>query len=75
MDISNVSAGAIAGHLMRQDQANTHQQVQVSMLKKAMDSQAEGAMTLLESVPGASSAGGSSQALPANLGNHINTTA
>ncbi|KUJ71263.1 YjfB family protein [Thiomicrospira sp. WB1] len=75
MDISNVSAGAIASHVMRQDQANTHQQVQVSMLKKAMDTQAQGALALLESVPGASGSGSASASLPANLGNHINTTA
>lgn len=55
----------------QQQTVNTHQQVQVSMLKKAMDMQAEGALALIQSLPNAPSP----QTLPANLGNHINTTA
>ncbi|MDG4813583.1 YjfB family protein [Hydrogenovibrio sp. 3SP14C1] len=67
MDISSNTAV----YTYQQHPVNTHQQVQVSMLKKAMDMQAEGALALIQSLPNASSA----QALPANLGNHINTTA
>lgn len=67
----DISPNAAAGAYQQQQTVNTHQQVQVSMLKKAMDMQAEGALTLIQSLPNAPS----SQALPAHLGSHINTTA
>lgn len=67
----DISPNAAAGAYQQQQTVNTHQQVQVSMLKKAMDMQAEGALALVQSLPNASS----SQALPAHLGSRINTTA
>lgn len=69
MDIS--ANGAVSMALAMQ-QANTHQQVQVSMFKKALDVQTQGALALLEALPAPTP---SNKGLPANLGNHINVTA
>lgn len=68
MDISPNQAVSMAS-AMQQGQA--HQDVQVAMFKKAMDLQSQGALTLIQSLPSAPS----TQGLPANLGNNINTTA
>ncbi|MPQ77191.1 putative motility protein [Hydrogenovibrio sp. JE_KL2] len=55
---------------MQQGQAQ--QAAQISMLKKSMDMQSQGALALIESLPSATP---STQGLPPNLGNNINTTA
>jgi hypothetical protein len=71
MDISGVSAhGAVSGALGQQ-QVYTREGSQVMMLKKAIDSQAQGVLALIDSIPGPSGR----QGLPNNLGNTINTTA
>lgn len=69
MDISPNQAVSMA---MSMQQGSSHQDVQISMLKKAMDVQSQSAMALIESLP---SAAPSSKGLPANLGNNINTSA
>lgn len=71
MDISGVSAAGAVSAALAQQQVYSEQQVGVTMLKKAIDSQAANAMALVNSVP----APPSSQGLPANLGQNINTTA
>lgn len=65
MDISPNSAVSTA---MAMQQGSKHQEVQVTMLKKAIDTQSQNASALIESVP-------STKGLPSNLGNQINTTA
>lgn len=72
-----ISPEAAVSAAMQQSQANTHQAVQVSMFKKALDVQAQGALMLIEALPGNASVAAtpSTQGLPPNLGNHINTTA
>ena len=52
-------------------QGQLQQQAQISMLKKAMEIQTQGSVALIESLAAAPS----TQGLPANLGNNINTTA
>ena len=75
MDISGVSAsGAVSATLAQQD-VYTQEQVSVSMLKKALDSQAQNALALVESIPKVPSIQGSSVNLASNIGNNINTTA
>ncbi|BBN58519.1 YjfB family protein [Hydrogenovibrio marinus] len=69
MDISPNQAVSMA---VTMQQAQTPQAVQISMLKKSMDIQSQGALALLESLPSATP---STQGLPPNLGNNINTTA
>lgn len=76
MDISGASASSIAQHLNRQDQAQAQTQAQMSMFKKAIDTQADNAMALVESIPSPTGAMATpSQALPSNLGQNINTSA
>ena len=70
MDIS--ANGAVNAALAQQD-VYAQQNTQVSMLKKAIDVQTEGALALISSVPTPPSP--SSQGLPPNLGQNINTTA
>ena len=48
----------------------TTQQLSVAVLKKALDSQTQAALSLIEAIPQASSTGS-----PPNLGQNINTTA
>ena len=47
------------------------QQLSVAVLKKALDSQSQAALSLIEAIPQPPSAAG----LPPNLGRNINTTA
>lgn len=49
----------------------TAQQLSVAVLKKALDSQTQAALSLIEAIPQPPSASG----LPPNLGRNINTTA
>ncbi|BBP45907.1 hypothetical protein THMIRHAS_12800 [Thiosulfatimonas sediminis] len=71
MDISGISAGGAVSAALAQKEAGTEAQVQVTMLKKALDTQTEGALALLDALPQASN----TQGLPANLGQNINTKA
>lgn len=66
-----ISVNGAVNAVLAQQQVSAQQQVQVSMFKKALDVQTEGALALINSLPQAPS----TQGLPANLGNHINTTA
>ena len=68
MDISINSA---VNAVLAQKEINAQQEVQVAMFKKALDTQTQNAMSLIESLPQAPS----SKNLPANLGQNINTTA
>ncbi len=68
----NISPNQAVSLAMSMQQGSSHQDVQISMMKKAMDVQSQGVLALIESVP---SAAPSSKGLPANLGNNINTTA
>ena len=49
----------------------TAQQLSVAVLKKALDSQTQAALSLIEAIPQPPSSSG----LPPNLGRNINTTA
>ena len=71
MDISGVSASGAVSAALAQQQVYTQEQAGVSMLKKSIDTQTQNALTLIQALPQAPS----TQGLPANLGNHINTTA
>lgn len=62
--------GAVNAALAQQN-VNTQQNVQVSMLKKAIDVQSEGALALINSLPTAPT----TQGLPGNVGKNINKTA
>lgn len=73
MDLSGVSANGAASAVMAQQQIYQQGEVQVNMLKKAIDTQTEGAMALIENIPSAPS--NPRAGLPDNLGNHVNTTA
>ncbi len=68
MDISPEMA---VNSALNMQQGQLQQQAQISMLKKAMEIQTQGAVALIESLAAAPS----TQGLPANLGNNINTTA
>lgn len=68
----DVSANAAVNAALQQQQVYTQQEVQVSMLKKAMDVQTQGALSLIEALPSATP---STQGLPPNLGQNINVTA
>lgn len=72
MDISGVSASGAVSAALAQQQIYTQGQTSVSMLKKALDTQTQGALALIESIPQITP---TTQGLPANLGNNINTTA
>lgn len=61
------AAGAVAAALAQREEY-AKQDVQVAVLKKALDAQAEGAVTLLDSVAPMPS-------LPPHLGQNVNTTA
>jgi len=71
MNISGISANGAVNAALAQQQASIHQEVGVTMLKKAMDIQTQGALALIEAIPTPSGR----QGLPDNLGNTINTTA
>ena len=71
MDISGVSAAGAVSAALAQQQVYSQQEAGVTMFKKALDTQAANALALVNSVP----ASPSTQGLPANLGQNINTTA
>ncbi|WP_319558167.1 YjfB family protein [Thiomicrorhabdus sp.] len=71
MDISGVSAAGAVSAVLAQQQVYTQEQAGVSILKKSLDMQSQNALTLIQSIPQASS----TQGLPPNLSNNINTTA
>ena len=60
----------IASSLSALANNTTAQQLSVAVLKKALDSQTQVALSLIEAIPQPPSA-----ALPANLGKNIDTTA
>ena len=63
------STGAVSA-VLAQQQASSTQSAQITMLKKAMDMQAQGALQLIASLPSNNQAG-----LPDHIGKNINTTA
>ncbi|UQB41723.1 YjfB family protein [Thiomicrospira microaerophila] len=65
-----VSAAGAVSAALAQKEVYAKGEVQVGMLKKAMDVQAEAALTLLDGI-----APVPAQHLPANLGQNVNTTA
>ncbi len=68
----NVSVNGVVNASLAQQQASLSQSAQISMLKKAIDMQSQGALMLIASLPGNNAP---SQALPPNVGQNINTTA
>ena len=66
-----ISPNAAVAQAVAMQQSEVKQQVDVSMLKKSMDIQAQGALALIEALPSVPS----SQGLPAHIGNNVNTTA
>jgi len=70
-----ISANAAVSAALHQQQVNTQEQVQVSVLKKAIDTQASNSLSLIASLPTPAGTATSTQGLPDNLGNHINTQA
>ena len=67
MDISNVAS--VASYVSAVSQAQVSDAVAITVLKKALDVQAQGAMQLIQAIP---------QVAPgttATLGNNVNTTA
>jgi hypothetical protein len=71
MDLSGASASGAVSVALAQQQVYSQEQASISMFKKALDTQSQNAMALIESLPQVPS----TQGLPANLGNNINTTA
>jgi len=67
----NVSPEQAVSMAVNMKQGQAQEQAQISMLKKAIDTQAEGALALIESLPTIQT----NQGLPANLGKNINVTA
>ncbi|MCG5499977.1 YjfB family protein [Ectothiorhodospira lacustris] len=65
-----MDVNAIASLATRMSQQQLAQDVGTAVLKKAIDTQAQGALALVEALPDVSSA-----ALPTNVGTIINTTA
>lgn len=75
MDIANVSAAGAVSAALAQQQVYAQNEAGVSMLKKAIDTQAANALSLIASVPQLPQTSAvSNQGLPANLGQHINRT-
>lgn len=66
MDVTNIASVATS-----LSNANTNQAISTAVLKKAIDTSAEGALALIQALPGSQS----TQNLPSNLGQNINTTA
>ncbi|MDH5552828.1 MAG: YjfB family protein [Nitrosomonas sp.] len=66
MDISGITNASTALNA-----ASTQQEVSMAVLKKAINISAEGALSLIQSIPNNQSA----HNLPAHLGKNINTTA
>lgn len=71
MDISGVSASGAVSAALAQKEVYSQQEVGVAMFKKALDTQTQSALALIEAIPQAPS----NQGLPPNLGQNINTTA
>jgi len=71
MDISNISANGAVSAALAQKQAGNLAEVQTTVFKKALDTQTENALMLIQSVPQPQQL--STQGLPPNLGNTINT--
>jgi len=67
MDISGVSANGAVMAALAVKEVSQQTENQVTVLKKAMDVQKEGALQLIDSIPQAT--------LPPNLGQNINTKA
>lgn len=65
MDVSGIASLAT-----QFSDAQTSDQIQVAVLKKAMDAQAQSAQQLIEALPQPSSVN-----LPEHLGKNVNTTA
>ena len=65
MDVTNIASVATS-----LSNANTNQTVSTAVLKKAVDVSAEGALVLIQALPGNQS----TQNLPSKLGKNINTT-
>lgn len=72
MDISGVSANGAVNAVLAQKEVHQEGDVKVALFKKALDTQTENAMALIDSLPQAAP---TRQGLPPNLGNNINTTA
>ncbi|GAB6071385.1 hypothetical protein JCM30760_24820 [Thiomicrorhabdus hydrogeniphila] len=72
MDIAHVSANSLVSAAIEQQQVNSQQQASISMFKKAIDNQTQSALALIESIPQITP---TTQGLPENLGNNLNTTA
>lgn len=66
MDVTSIANTATAMSDVKTDQA-----ISIAVLKKAMDINAAGALTLIEAIPENSPI----QSLPPHLGQYINTTA
>ena len=66
MDISNVAS--VASYVSTAKQAEVGDAVAISVMKKALDIQAQGALQLLQAIPQVS---GTTE----TLGNNVNTTA
>jgi hypothetical protein len=60
----------ITSSLSSMQESAVGNQIQVAVLKKAMDAQAQSALSLIQSIPQASSTN-----LPAHLGQNVNTQA
>ncbi|SEQ40612.1 Putative motility protein [Ectothiorhodospira magna] len=65
-----MDVNAVANLATQMSQQQLNQDLGMAVLKKAMDTQAQSALALVEALPDAGST-----ALPPNLGNTINTTA
>lgn len=68
-----ISANAAVSAAVMQQQVNTQEQVQVGMLKKAIDTQASNALSLITALPQPAAASNSTPV--GNLGQNINTYA
>lgn len=66
MDVSSIAS--VATNLSN---ASTSQAISTAVLKKSIDLSAEGALALIQAIPD----NHSTQNLPANIGQNINTTA
>lgn len=66
-----ISANAAVNAVLQTQQINAQQEVQVSMFKKALDTQTQNALSLIDAIPQVTPA----KNLPANLGQTINTKA
>ena len=67
MDVTNIASVATS---LSNANANANQTVSTAVLKKAVDVSAEGALVLIQALPGNQS----TQNLPSKLGKNINTT-